>query len=165
MPQEGRDRVATRLHSVAIHLLRRLRVEDGATGLTPARLSALSVLVFGGPTTPSELAAAEQVSGPTMTRLIRDLESEGLVARTPNPEDGRSVVIHATAAAQRILEEGRSRRIRHMRELLEGLSSGDWSVLDRATRLLEQTLSAQRAAAPDREAEQLYAEEHVHRDH
>ena len=74
--------VADRLHSAAIRLLRRLRREDEAMGLTAARASALSVLVFGGrPITLGALAQAEQVSAPTITRLIVGMERDGLVRR------------------------------------------------------------------------------------
>src|SRR5207253_1577300 len=83
------DEVADRLHSAAIHLLRLVRREDTASGLTPARLSALSVLVFGGPRTVGELAAAEQVRSPTMSRLVAGMESDGLVERRPSTDDRR----------------------------------------------------------------------------
>ena len=85
---EDRD-TADRLHSAAIHLLRRLRTEDSASGLSAPRLSALSVVIVGGPITLGALAAAEQVRPPTITRLVRELEREGLVELVPDPEDGR----------------------------------------------------------------------------
>src|SRR5918996_5775251 len=91
------DGLADRWHSLAIHLLRRLRREDVKAGLTGPRLSALSVVVFGGPITLGDLAAAEQVKPPTMTRLVRALESEGLVRRENDPQDGRIVRLRATA--------------------------------------------------------------------
>src|SRR4051794_5556540 len=96
-PPAGPDAraVADRLHSAAIHLLRRLRVADAASGLTAPRLSALSVLVFGGPQTITSLAAAEQVRLPTMTRLVQGLEREKLVTYAPDPEDRRRVVVRA----------------------------------------------------------------------
>ncbi|CAA9348463.1 MAG: hypothetical protein AVDCRST_MAG40-2756, partial [uncultured Gemmatimonadaceae bacterium] len=81
--------LADRLHSAAIHLLRWLRREDGAAGLSGPRLSALSVVVLAGPLTLGELAAAEQVRPPTMTRLVDALAAEGLVRREPDACDGR----------------------------------------------------------------------------
>src|SRR5947208_12142640 len=72
---------ADRLHSAAIHLLRRLRVGDRESGIGPAQLSALSVLVFGGPRSLGELADAEQVRPPTMSRIVSGLERAGLVKR------------------------------------------------------------------------------------
>jgi DNA-binding MarR family transcriptional regulator len=83
------ERVADRLHSAAIHLLRHVRRRDGETGVTAPHLSALSVLVFAGPRTLGELAAAEQVTPPSMTRIVRNLEAEGLVEREPDPADRR----------------------------------------------------------------------------
>ena len=86
-------------------------------GISPARASALSVLVFGGPRSLTELAAAEQVTSATMSKLVTAMEAEGLVRRYPDVNDARSIRIEATAKARRILERGRSRRL----ELLERL--------------------------------------------
>jgi len=83
----GTERVADSLHSLAIHLLRMVRVEDAASGVAPARLSALSVIVFGGPISLKDLARAEQVRPPTMSRIIDALDSAGLARRKPNPRD------------------------------------------------------------------------------
>ena len=91
---------ATRLHSAAIHLLRRLRREDDASGLSAPRLSALSVIVFGGPLSLGALAAAEQVRPPTMTRIVAALEAASLVTREVDPHDGRAILIRATPAGQ-----------------------------------------------------------------
>src|SRR5207248_940098 len=84
---------ADRLHSAAIHLLRHVRKQDAASGLTAPRLSALSVVVFAGPLTLTALAAAEQVRPPTMSRIVAALESAGLVAREPSSRDQRASVI------------------------------------------------------------------------
>src|SRR3979490_115622 len=88
--------IADRLHSAAIHLLRRLRKQDVATGEGPARLSALSVLVFGGPKTLGELAAAEQVKPPTMSRMVAGLARSRLIVITKDPQDARRMQIRAT---------------------------------------------------------------------
>lgn len=133
----GEAELAARLHAVTIHLLRRLRVEDEAAGLSPARLSALSVLVFGGPRTIGALARAEQVRAPTMTRLVSSLEAAGLVEKRRDPSDGRVVRVQATVAGARVLEEGRARRVAHLSALLERLHDADRDVVARATSLLE----------------------------
>src|SRR5215472_5227295 len=88
--------IADHLHSAAIHLLRRVRKQDIATGEGPARLSALSVLVFGGPKTLKEMAAAEQVKPPTMSRIVAGLARSRLVEIRRDPEDGRRMRILAT---------------------------------------------------------------------
>jgi DNA-binding MarR family transcriptional regulator len=132
---------ADRLHSAAIHLLRRVRASDVETGLSPSRLSLLSVLVFGGPRTPSELAAAEQVRLPTISGLLAGLEAEGLVRRTPHPGDRRAVRITATAKGRRLLQRGRTRRLEHLAELLEPLSAAELATLAEAAVILESVLS------------------------
>ena len=129
--------IADRLHSGAIHLLRRLRIEDAASGLTAPRLSALSVIVFGGPLTPGALAAAEQVRPPTMTRLVAALARDGLVTREPHPDDRRQVVLRATPAGRRLLEEGRARRTTSLARRLAALPPADLAALARAAGLLE----------------------------
>src|SRR4249919_3041619 len=105
---------ADRFHSAAIHALRHVRREDPATGLSAARLSALSVLVFGGARTIGELAAAQQVRAPTMTRIVHALEEEGLVAREADPHDGRRVRLRATAKGKRVLWRGREQRVERL---------------------------------------------------
>jgi len=135
--QPSAAEVATRLHSVAIHLLRRLRREDEALGISAARLSALSVVGFGGPRTLGELAAAEQVRPPTMTRIIAALERAGLVERQPDPADGRVTRIAATARGRALLEEGRARRTGRLAARLRALPPADLATLDRAATLLE----------------------------
>src|SRR5215467_14630401 len=87
--------VPDRLHSAAIHILRRVRRADESLGLGPSRLSALSVVVFGGPLSLGDLARAEQVSAPTMSRLVAALERAGLVRRRADGKDGRVVRVAA----------------------------------------------------------------------
>ena len=116
---------ADRLHSAAIHLLRRLRVRDRESGVGPAQLSALSVLVLGGgPRSLGELAEAEQVRPPTMSRIVAGLARAGLVRRGKT-EDGRRVRLEATAKGTRILKEGRRRRVESLARALSTLSSED----------------------------------------
>lgn len=143
----SRRATADRLHSAAIHLLRRVRASDVETGLSPARLSVLSVLVFGGARTPSELAAAEQVRLPTISALVRGLEGDGLVRRAPDPGDGRAVRISATAKGRRILERGRERRLDGLEDLLEPLSRAELRTLAEASVILERAVSG-RGRAP-----------------
>jgi len=138
---------ADRLHSAAIHLLRNVRASDVETGLSPARLSVLSVLVFGGAKSPSELAAAEQVRLPTISALVRGLEEDGLVRRAPDPDDGRAVRLSATAKGRRILQRGRERRLDNLEELLEPLGREELRTLAEASEILERAISG-RGRAP-----------------
>jgi len=140
--------LADRLHSLAIHLLRYARADDMATGLSAARLSVLSVLVFGGPRTVTELAAAEQVAVPTMTRLLQGLEGDGYVRRRRDAADGRVVRVKATAKGKRALESGRRARIRRVEEVTRALSAADASVVEAAVAVLEARLSSIIPARP-----------------
>lgn len=135
----GRFEVADRLHSAAIHLLRRLRVRDLASGIGPAQLSALSVLVFGGPRSLGELAEAEQVRPPTMSRIVSGLESEGLVRRHQTV-DKRRVRLEATVRGIKILQAGRKRRVESLARALQSLSEDEARLLAQLTGLLEQLL-------------------------
>jgi DNA-binding MarR family transcriptional regulator len=132
--------IATRLHRAAIHLLRHLRRADPLMQLTPARASVLSVLVFGGPHTPGELALTEQVAAPTMTKLVNGLQRDGYARKRRHPQDGRAVVITPTPKAARALHEGRQRRIELLQSLFQGLNDEDWAVLDRAAAIIETRL-------------------------
>ncbi|MBA3579135.1 MAG: MarR family transcriptional regulator [Gemmatimonadaceae bacterium] len=129
--------IADRLHSAAIHLLRRLRKEDGRAGISAARLSALSVAVFAGPVTMGQLAAAEHVAAPTMTRLIAGMEREGLVERDRDFEDGRVVWIRATAKGTRILCAARDRRLATLTADLDALDPADLRLLAAAAGVIE----------------------------
>lgn len=117
--------VANRLHSAAIHLLRRARRVDAESRLPAPQLSALSVVVYGGPITLGALAAAEQVRPPTMTRLVAAMEAAGLVERLPDDQDRRVIRIAATPSGRRLLEQGRDRRIAVIAEALAALPAGD----------------------------------------
>jgi DNA-binding MarR family transcriptional regulator len=133
--------VADRLHSAAIHLLRRLRREDEAMGLTAARASALSVLVFGGrPVTAGALAHAEQVSAPTITRLVLGMERDGLVRRATDRHDGRVVWLHATPAGARLLHAGRKRRVAALAADLAALTGTERETLSDAADILERVV-------------------------
>jgi DNA-binding MarR family transcriptional regulator len=95
------------------------------------------VIVFGGPLTLGALAAAEQVRPPTMTRLVTALVRDGLVTRQSDPDDRRQVLLRATPAGRRLLEEGRARRTASLTSRIAALPPGDLAALTRAARLLE----------------------------
>ena len=132
--------LAARLASLSTVLQRHLSRADAGEGLTRARLSALALLVLGGPRTLGELAAAEHVRPPTMTRLVHAMEADGLVARKPNPDDARSVVIHATPKGVKQLESGRARQIAPLAETISDLDRAERRQLEDATDLLGRVL-------------------------
>jgi DNA-binding MarR family transcriptional regulator len=132
-----RTLVADALHSAAIHLLRGVREEDAQTGVGPAQLSALSVLVFGGPMRLTKLARVEQVRPPTMTKVVTGLEARGLVKRRADHEDARAVRLEATARGTKLLQEGRRRRVERLAATLATLDDDDLEVLARAAAIIE----------------------------
>jgi DNA-binding MarR family transcriptional regulator len=123
---------AAALNSGAIHLLRALRRVDRESGLTPARLSALSVLVFGGPCTLGRLAAIEDVAGPTMTRIVDGLVELGLASRAPHPDSARSVLITATPAGARLMTAARQRRVDAITAAMARLPARERALLERS---------------------------------
>ena len=132
------EELADALHSAAIHLLRRLRRADDETGLSPARLSALSVIVFGGPLRISDLARAEQVRTPTITPIVAALEREGLVTREVDEHDARAAILRATAAGRQVMARGRARRVEALAAELRRLPAADRDTLRRAADLMQQ---------------------------
>ena len=129
--------MATGLHAGAIRLLRMLRREDQASGISAPRLSALSVIVFAGPLSLAELAEAEQVRAPTMSRLVDALVRAGLATREPDPVNRRMVRIEATHEGVKLLEAGRQRRVRALTARLRRLAESEQRALARAVELLE----------------------------
>ena len=121
--------VARDLNSGAIHLLRGMRRVDRASGLTPARLSALSVLVFGGPATLGRLARAEDVAGPTMTRIVDGLCALGLAQRKEHPDNGRAVIISATQAGHQLMDAAALRRFDAIMAAMAELAEPDREAL------------------------------------
>jgi DNA-binding MarR family transcriptional regulator len=136
-----RHRVANELNTTAIHALRRARVADAASGLTPERLSLLSVLVFAGPMPMSRLAALEGVSAPAITRIVTALEAAGLVIRRTASEDRRRVEVRATTKGRRVMDEGRRRRIEVLADVLAGVGTDELAELSRALATVRQALA------------------------
>jgi DNA-binding MarR family transcriptional regulator len=112
--------IGDQLHSAAIHLLRRVRARESLSGVGPAQLSALSVLVFGGPRSLGELAEAEQVRPPTMSRIVTGLVRSGLVRRKTT-DDKRRVRLEPTVKGTKLLQEGRRRRVEILAQALQTL--------------------------------------------
>jgi DNA-binding MarR family transcriptional regulator len=140
MSSERRE-AAESMHSAAIHLLRRVReVDEKAMGISPARASALSVLVFGGARSLTELAAAERVTTATMSKLVSAMEAERLVRRHPDVNDARAIRIEATAKGRRILERGRERRLDLLEQLLDDASEEDVVAVRRAASVVERAI-------------------------
>jgi DNA-binding MarR family transcriptional regulator len=138
--ERRRIEVADRLHSAAIHLLRNAARTDTQSGQGPARLSALSVLVFGGPKTLGQLAGAERVKPPTMSRIVAGLKKSGLAKIQNDGSDARKISITVTARGERLLQEARRRRIQALAESLKSLGKAELETLRQASELIEQVI-------------------------
>jgi DNA-binding MarR family transcriptional regulator len=125
-------RIADLTHGAAIRLLRFVRREDVAAGLSAPQLSALSVLVYGGPQAIGALAAAEQVRPPTMSRLVDDLEQLGLAERISKQGDRRVYQVRVTDAGRSLLEEGRRKRLARLVDILGGATPSELRALQSA---------------------------------
>lgn len=143
-PEARAEALADRLHSSAIHLLRQLRKEDDASGLSAPRLSALSVVVFGGPLTLGQLAAAEQVKPPTMTRIVTGLEKDGLVQRIGDARDRRLTRIRSTEKGRSVLAAGRARRVEKLATAVGRLRGSELAELTRGVQLLGEIIGSMR---------------------
>ena len=142
MPRPKADtKLLQRFHHAAIRLLRRMRAVDEAAGFSGPRASALSVLVFRGPQSLGELAAAEGVKPPTMSRLVKAMAAEGLVATRASPDDERRIRIAATALGRNRMLAARERRIAAVSKLFAGASADELAALARVTALLERSLN------------------------
>lgn len=128
--------VADRIHGAAIKLLRMVRVEDAHSGIGPAQLSALSVLVFQGEQSLRELAAAEQVRASTMSRIVEALVKQNLARRGPGATDRRAVRITATEKGKSLLLAGRDRRVRALAAKMASLTREEKETLRRAAELI-----------------------------
>ena len=132
------DDVPARLALVVGRLNRRLRSAGG--GLSHGLLSALATVSKDGPMRLAELAQIEQVSAPSTTRLVAELEAQGLVSRRPDPDDGRAVLISVTAAGSDTVVRVRSARGAMVQELFSQLSDDEVSAIEAALPALERTL-------------------------
>lgn len=130
-----------RFHHLAIALLRSMRQVDEANGLAGPRASALSVLVFRGPQSLGELAAAEGVKPPTMSRLVKAMQEEGLVDAEVASHDQRAIRIAASAKGRRLMLRGREKRLAAIRELLGGASAAERKALETVVELLARSLA------------------------
>jgi DNA-binding MarR family transcriptional regulator len=128
--------LADALHSAAIHLLRQVRVEDRSSGIGPAQLSALSVLVFGGTRSLKELAAIEQVKPPTMVRIVQGLVEQRLATARADKEDARRLQISATARGKTVMQRARLRRVEALARMLNEKSAAEREELANAVAIL-----------------------------
>lgn len=135
-----RDALASRLHSASFKLLRIVRSEEIVDGLTGPRLSALAMIAQIGPVAMADLAKAEQVRAPTMTRLVDALVAEALVERIPDVADRRLVRVAITEKGIAILKAGREPRLRALGRRLQRLGDSEMRALVRGVELIERVI-------------------------
>ncbi len=135
--------LAARLRFAVTRTARRLRQEAGG-GLSPSLMAALATVERHGPLTPSEVADRERIQRPTATRVLARLTEAGLVARTPDPTDGRSSLISITAEGRALIGELRLRKDLYLARRLEGLPDSERETLARAADILERLLEDDR---------------------
>ncbi|WP_432561219.1 MarR family winged helix-turn-helix transcriptional regulator [Kineococcus sp. SYSU DK003] len=135
------DQLAVELRISLLRTARRLRAQKSLDELTDGQFSVLAQLFTQGPRTPGELAEAEHVRPPSMTRTIAGLVEAGLVARTDHPDDGRQVLISVTDAGRTVVEDTRARRAAWLSRRLETLSEAERATLAEAARILRTVIS------------------------
>ena len=128
--------LADGLHSAAIHLLRQVRVEDRSSGIGPAQLSALSVLVFGGSKSLKQLAEIEQVKPPTMVRIVQGLVEQRLATSRADKDDARKLQISATAYGRSVMQRARLRRVEALARMLNQKSAAERTEIAKAVAIL-----------------------------
>lgn len=137
---------AAHLRLVINRAARRMRQEAGSE-LRASSASALTSVELHGPLTPSELADIERVKRPTATRILRGLEEEGLVERTPDPKDGRSALISLSTEGRERLRRLRQRKNAYLARRMRDLDPGEVATLGRAAEILEGLLEGDRTPA------------------
>jgi DNA-binding MarR family transcriptional regulator len=137
---------AAHLRLVINRAARRMRQEAGSE-LRASSASALTSVELHGPLTPSELADIERVKRPTATRILRGLEEEGLVERTPDPKDGRSALISLSGEGRERLRRLRQRKNAYLARRMRDLDPDEGATLERAAEILEGLLEGDRTPA------------------
>lgn len=134
---------ASRLRLAIVRTARRMRQEAG-TDLSPTLAAALGTIERHGPLTPSELAEIERIQRPTATRIAATLESEGLIARAPDPSDGRASLLSISPQGRALLRRLRKRKNAYLSRRFREMDDADIEALDRAAEVLERMLEGEK---------------------
>jgi len=128
--------LAARLRLAVTRLHRRLR-QQSVGGLTPSQAAALAATERLEAPTLGELAVAEAVQPPSMTRIVAALEAQGLVGRVVDPEDRRVTRVEVSPAGRVVLDRNRSLKDVFLAEQLHRLTPDEREALGELTRLVE----------------------------
>jgi DNA-binding MarR family transcriptional regulator len=135
--------LAQALRPSVMRLARRLRqMRDDSVDLNSNQLSAMAVLLNSGDLLMGELAAAEKMQPPSMTRIVNGLEARGFVARRPHPDDRRQCLVTLSDEGRKILLANRRRRDEWLAIRIAQLAPGEREVLREAIEILEKVNSA-----------------------
>ncbi len=143
MPEEinaevdPRSEIAALLHEQFSRLTRQLRTLELPQGMTPERMSALSVIDKRGPISVTALAENEMVRPATMSRMVTALVEEGLVKRSEDKNDGRGVLVSTTPKGRRTYQRAQEQRLQHFAEVLDSLSEEQLAAMRSLTTALE----------------------------
>ena len=119
--------------------------QEAGTGLSATLTAALATIERHGPLTPSELADVERVKRPTATRIAAALEADGLIARAPDPSDGRASLLSASPRGRALLRRLRRRKNAYLSRRLREIDDADVEALERAAEVLERMLEGEAA--------------------
>ena len=133
--------LSSHLRLSVMRLARKLRREGSGAEITPTLLAALSTVDRHGPMTVGELATHEQIQKPTVTKIVASLLERELIARTPDPLDGRIAWVRATTEGRLLLQRIRRRHDRYLAGRLKGLTPDELATLERAAEILERLTS------------------------
>ncbi len=124
------------LRIAVMRLARRLRTERASDTLTPSQLAVLATLMREGPMCPGDLATAEKVQPPSMTRILNSLQSAEMVTKTKHPSDGRQVLYAATGPARDLVTRDRERRDNWLSHRMQELTPQERETLEAAIPVL-----------------------------
>jgi len=139
--RDGTDQLAVDLRAALLRTARRLRSMKSLDELSDAQFSVLAHVHVQGPLTPGELAEAEHVRPPSMTRTIAALVEAGLVQRTDHPTDRRQVLISVTGTGRTVVEETRRRRAQWLSRRLDQLTPAERATLADAVGILQRVIA------------------------
>lgn len=131
--------LAPRLRLAIMRLARRLRQQIEGP-VSPSQISALHTIEKLQPVTLGELAAAEMVQPPTITRIVASLDENGYVVREVDETDRRVSRLRLTPSARKLIDQGRTRRTQFLVARMRGFSDEEMETLERALPLIERIL-------------------------
>lgn len=136
------DEALTRLRHAISRLARQLGRDSAGEGLTPTQALTLGAIAGRGPLSLTELVRTEGLHPAQLSRVVGALEREGLITRTPDPQDLRSVVAAVTEAGRQVATRIRERRAAILAEAVATLTPNEERTVAAAIPVLESLVKA-----------------------